>query len=79
MPRGRSRASSLYPVLVDSADSHAHMRGEGGEGGGGEGGGASEGGRAVSLRSSRPLRVMTVARTAFVDREEVWDESGFLF
>lgn len=21
----------------------------------------------------------TVARTAFVDREEVWDESGFLF
>lgn len=23
--------------------------------------------------------MMTVARTAFVDREEVWDESGFLF
>jgi len=33
----------------------------------------------ASVRSSRPLRVMTVARTAFVDREEVWDESGFMF
>jgi len=52
---------------------------QGGGVGGGERGGAPEGGWVASVRSSRPLRVMTVARTAFVDREEVWDESGFMF